>query len=254
MARFVKTPEEIALLREGGRRLAGILQRVAGAVAPGVRTRELDALAEQLIRKAGGKPSFKGYKGRGKIPYPAALCTSVNDALVHGIPTDYVLKDGDIIGLDIGMVWKGLYTDTAVTVPAGNIEKRTRELLWATKESLDAGIARVREGAALGDIGHAIQQYLEKHGFGVIRELVGHGVGYAVHEEPEIPNWGTIGTGMRLKEGMIIALEPMASIGSPDIALDADGWTWKTKNGQNTAHFEHTLVVEKGGAKVLTTP
>lgn len=252
MTQFVKTSAEISLLREGGRRLAKILQNIAVAVAPGVSTRELDQLAERLIRRTGGAPSFKGYKGRGKIPYPAALCTSVNDAVVHGVPTDYALKDGDIIGLDIGMSWKGLYIDTAVTVPVGNVDRRTRKLLAATKESLGVGIALVRDGVALGDIGYAVQQYLESRGFGVVRELVGHGVGYAVHEEPEIPNWGTPGMGMKLKAGMILALEPMATIGEPGIILDKDGWTWRTKNGLKSAHFEHTLVVLKDGAEVLT--
>ena len=253
MPRLIKTPKEIALLVEGGKRLAFVLGEVAAAVAPGVTTRELDARAERLIRKQGGTSSFKGYRSRkAQTPYPATLCTSVNDEIVHAIPSERILREGDIIGLDIGMVWEGLYTDTALTAPVGTIAARARALIDATKKALEIGIAQVREGATTGDIGAAIEQFLQRRGFGVVRELVGHGVGYTVHEDPEVPNWGTPGAGVRLEKGMVLALEPMATEGASDIVLAKDGWAWKTKDGSISAHFEHTIVVEKGGARVLT--
>lgn len=251
---MIKKPEEIALLREGGKRLARILENIQTAVVPGITTKELDKLAQDLILSAGGRPSFKGYKAwTNAMPYPATLCTSVNEEVVHAIPGSHKLKEGDIVGLDIGMIWEGLFTDMAVTVAVGEIDTASEKLIIGTEISLQHGIAAVRAGATLGDIGFAIQSYLEKHGFGVVRELVGHGVGYAVHEPPEIPNWGTPHEGMPLAEGMILALEPMATEKSPDVLLGDDGWTWKTKDGSRSAHFEHTIAVHKDGAEILTS-
>ena len=247
---IVKNQKELEILREGGQKLAAVLNEVALRALPGISKRELDALAEKLILKAGGEPSFKGYKTKGApAPYPGSLCVSINDEVVHGLPTDRVLKTGDIVGLDIGMLWEGLYTDTALTILVGG---GTNELIESTKKSLDIGIAEIRAGARVGDIGFAIQNFLEKEKFGVVRELVGHGVGRAVHEDPEIPNWGRRGGGPELCEGMVIALEPMATAGNPKVKLALDGWTWLTRDGSSAAHFEHTVAVTKNGAEVLT--
>jgi len=258
---IIKNQKELEILREGGKKLAAILNALAYHAIAGVSARELDNLAEKLILKAGGQPSFKGYKVRGApMPYPGSLCVSINDEVVHGLPTDRVLKNGDVVGLDIGMWYEGLCTDTAATVivganlavkpPSGGLT--AQKLVEATRKSLEIGIAQVHAGARVGDIGHVIQNYLEKENFGVVRELVGHGVGRAVHEEPEIPNWGHRGDGPELREGQVIALEPMATEGSPKIKIAKDGWTWITRDGSRAAHFEHTLVVTKDGAEVLT--
>ncbi|OGF71771.1 type I methionyl aminopeptidase [Candidatus Giovannonibacteria bacterium RIFCSPHIGHO2_02_43_13] len=247
---IIKNKKELEVLREGGKRLAAVLIEVAWAAKDGVTTKELDELAEKLILKSRGKPSFKGYGAhRAPMPYPGTICISINEEVVHGIVSDRKLKNGDVVGLDIGMWYEGLCTDTAMTVLVGG---GTNKLIETTKKSLKLGIAQVRPGARLGDIGFAIQQHLEKEGFGVVRELVGHGVGRAVHEEPEIPNWGRKGEGNELFEGMVIALEPMATEGSPKVKLAKDGWTWVTRDGSRSAHFEHTLVVTKTGSEVLT--
>jgi methionyl aminopeptidase len=250
--KFLKTKQEIENLAEGGKLLAEVLQVVVEGVKPGVTTEELDRLAESLILSHGGKPSFKGYAAFGAPPYPATLCTSVNEEVVHGIPSKKVLKEGDIIGLDIGMIYKGLYTDMAVTVPVGTIDPESQKLIEVTKKSLDIAIAQVKAGAYVGDIGAAVQEYLEGQSFGVVRDLVGHGVGYEVHEDPQIPNFGKKGTGIKLQEDMVIALEPMATAGNWKVVLAPDQWTWVTKDGSRAAHFEHTLVVTKDGARVLT--
>lgn len=251
---MIKTPEELAAIREGGHVLADILRVVAHMVRPGVSTFDLDEAAERLIRERGGESAFKGYQAFGApMPYPATLCTSINDEVVHGIPdASRILKEGDIIGLDIGMKYKGMYTDTAVSVPVGTVDARAEKLIHATKVSLDKAIACVKDGAYIGDIGHAVESYIEGEGFGVVRDLVGHGVGYEAHEDPQIPNFGRRGTGMRLKEGMVIALEPMVTEGTWRVVLADDGWTWRTKDGSRAAHFEHTMIVTKRGAEVVT--
>ena len=250
---ILKTREEINNLREGGKILASILYQVAEKALPGVKTLELDILAERLIRKAGGVPSFKNYKTKDdKIPYPASLCVSINDEVVHGIPSERELKEGDIVSLDLGMKYKNLYTDMAITAPVGKVSSEALRLTKITKNSLDAGISAVKEGARIGDIGFAVQQCAEKNGFSVVRKLVGHGLGYKAHEEPEIPNFGKPGAGAILKEGMVLAVEPMLSAGDYDIKLADDQWTWKTTDGSLAAHFEHTLIVTKTGAEVLT--
>jgi methionyl aminopeptidase len=252
----IKNSKDLDTLREGGKRLAGILREVAKEAVPGINTKRLDTLAEELILKAGGKPSFKGYKVRGApIPYPGSLCVSVNEEVVHGIPSNRVLKAGDVVGLDIGMQWPevgGLFTDTATTIIVGDDLQSVAKLVNSTKEALDIGISQVKDGVKLGDVGHAIQEYLEGQKLGVVRELVGHGVGRKVHEDPEIPNWGRLGTGQPLKEGMVVALEPMATLGDYRVKLAPDGWAWLTKDGSLSAHFEHTIVVTKTGAEVLT--
>lgn len=253
----IKTPEEIAILREGGKRLAEILERVKERVAPGVTTKELDRLAESLIFSAGGEPAFKGYRlsgnAKGVPPYPAVLCTSINDEVVHGIPGSHILKEGDIIGLDIGMVYKDLITDMAATIGVGKIDARKQRLIDVTRKALVIGIAQVREGAFVHDIGAAIQLFVEGEGFKLIsRELGGHGVGYALHEEPLISNWHEHGgRKIELKAGVALAIEPMVA-GTSRIKLDLDGWTYRTTDGSAAAHFEHTVVVTKTGVEILT--
>lgn len=247
---LIKTEAEIKQLRIDGRILAGILKQVADVVRVGVTTGELNELAEKLIDETGGDPSFKGF---GKLnPFPAGLCTSINEEIVHGIPSDRKLKDGDIVSLDIGMERNGLFTDTSTTVAVGKISKRTKQLIKVTQKALELGIKQCRVGNTLGDIGQAIQSYVEKHGFGVVRDLVGHGVGHGVHEDPVIPNFGAKGAGMRLKEGMVLALEPMVTIGDYNIDHQEDNWTIKTADDSLSAHFEHTVAITKKGPIIIT--
>jgi methionyl aminopeptidase len=257
---FIKTPEEIRILREGGKILASVLLMVRDMAKAGIATKELDEYAENLIKKANGEPSFKNYKTpRDKFPFPASLCVSVNDEVVHGIPSGRILKEGDIVSLDLGLKWMGLYTDATITIGVGKINAETEKLLNITKTALEKGIGVIKEGVTTGDIGYAIQSYVEKQrlpagrqGFNVVKKLVGHGVGHKVHEEPEIPNFGERGEGVVLKEGMVLALEPMVVIGSGDVFLDKNNWTWKTKDGSLAAQFEHTVGVTKRGCEVLT--
>lgn len=250
----IKTKEEINLLREGGRLLSRVLQHVVAAVAPGVTALELDTLAERLILECGGTPSFKGYRVAGaRRPYPATLCVSVNDEVVHAIPTkEKVLREGDVVSLDIGIWWRKLCTDTAITVGVGKVSPEIERMMVATKESLDLGIAVMRPGAHIGDIGRAVEQRLKKDHLGIVRDLAGHGVGYELHEDPFIPNFGSPHTGPELKEGMVIAIEPMATLGTWRVVLGDDDWTYRTADGSLAAHFEHTLAVTKDGAEVLT--
>lgn len=254
---IAKTELELSILRESGKRLGDILRNLALLIKPGITTGFLDECAAERIREAGGDAIFKGYKTYGsKGAYPAHVCVSTNDEIVHGIPrSDRVLREGDIVGLDIGIRYPshtGLVADAAITVPVGTISPAAQKLLHATKEALCAGIAAARVGNHLGDIGSAIQARLEKDNLGIIRELVGHGVGKKLHEDPYVPNYGTPGEGQLLKEGMVLALEPMATLGSPRIILDKDGWTYKTKDGSLAAHFEHTIIIRKSGTEILT--
>ncbi|MEK7150677.1 MAG: type I methionyl aminopeptidase [Patescibacteria group bacterium] len=250
---IISKKTDIDALCEGGHLLATVLKDVVRETKLGVKTKYLDEVAESGIRNIGGRPSFKNYKTHGtKIFYPASLCVSINDEVVHAIPGDRILTAGDIVGLDIGMEYKGFYTDMAVTVGVGAIDKESERLINVTKKSLMIGIAEIRPGARVGDIGNAIQKYAEGEGFGIVRELVGHGVGLAVHEEPEIPNWGREGTGHELVEGMVLAIEPMLTVGSPRVKVSRDGWAWKTQSGNNAAHFEHTIIITKNGAKIIT--
>lgn len=248
----IKTEEEIAIIAEGGKLLGDILARTAMLVKPGVSTKALNDYADSEIRKVGATPSFIGY-GPKNNPFPAALCTSINDVVVHGIPSDKdILKEGDVVGLDIGMKYKGLYTDTALTVPVGKINAGLERLLKTTQRALLAGIDTAKPGNRLGDVGASIQAEAAREGFGVIRDLVGHGVGYEVHEDPMVPNYGTRGTGALLKEGMVLAIEPMFTMGGHEVYFDNDGWTIRTEDGSISAHFEHTIVVREGGAEILT--
>ncbi len=249
---LIKTQEEIEIIGEGGKLIHNILWATAGLVKPGISTWNLNEFAEAEIKKIGGIPSFKGY-GQKKNPFPAGLCTSVNSVVVHGIPSrEIILKGGDIISLDIGMVYKGLYTDTAITVPVGAVSGKAKKLMEVTKKSLDAAIKEVRDGAKTGDLGFVMQSTIEAGGFSVVRDLVGHGVGYAVHEDPSVPCYGKKGTGTILREGMVIAIEPMVCEHDYFLEFENDGWTISTKDGGLAAHFEHTVAVTKNGAKILT--
>ena len=259
----VKTKEEIEVLREGGERLAGVLKKVVESAKPGVSAYDLDWLAEELIFSSGGEPAFKGYKIKEtNVSYPASLCVSINDEVVHGIPRkDKILKDGDVVGIDIGMWWPkvesrkpkaALATDMAVTIGIGKTSKEAERLIRVTKESLDIGIKAVKPGIRIGDVSHAVQKHLEKYDLGIIRDLAGHGVGYELHEEPLVPNYGKPGTGLELKEGMVIAIEPMATLGGWRVSLDDDEWTFRTADGSLAAHFEHTIVVTAHGSEILT--
>lgn len=249
-----KTPEEIETLRQGGRRLAVILRDLAGAARPGVSTKDLDTMAERMIRDAGGDPVFKGYRIPAvKTPFPASICVSINDEVVHGIPRENrILAEGDVVSIDIGMRWNGLVTDMALTIGMGKISADAERLIRATREALDEAIAVIRPGATLGDIGHAVAGRLKKDRLGIIRDLAGHGVGYELHEPPMIPNFGTPGAGLKLQEGMVIAVEPMATLGTWRITLDRDEWTFRTADKSLAAHFEHTIAVTADGAEVLT--
>jgi methionyl aminopeptidase len=252
---IIKSDTERENLIEGGKRLAAVLSALRAKTAPGVTTQELDDLAEELIRAGGDEPCFLGYtpEGAGR-PYPATLCVSINDEIVHGIPNESVkvLKEGDIVGLDLGLTHNGIIVDAAITVPVGNINAESEKLLHATENALMAGIAAAVPGKHVGDISYAIQQEIEKADFKVVKELGGHGVGELVHEEPFIPNFGRPGDGELLEENMVLALEPISAVGKAAVILAPDGYTFRTKDGSRSAHFEHTILLEKGGARIIT--
>ncbi len=257
MAIKLKSAADIETLREGGKRHAWILKQVAAAVAPGVSTKALDDLAARLIEEGGedDKAAFLGYKPYGaKRPYPASLCVSVNDAVVHGIPNEepYMLQEGDIVSLDLGLSHKGLITDMAVTVPVGKVGAEAKELLKATKTALDRAIKAAKPGNTVGHIGEAVESYIAPLGYGIVEELAGHGVGYSVHEDPYVPNYGQAGDGEELVPGMVIAIEPIINAGSEKIYLDKDGYTYRTKDGRPSAHFEVTVAITEKGCEVLT--
>ena len=245
---ILKSAEEIAVMREAGRIVAAILQKLSEAVKPGLKTRVLNDLAEQQVGKYSyTKASFKGYRD-----YPASVCVSVNDEVVHGIPGGRVLKEGDIVSLDFGVIYRGFQGDAALTVGVGNISGEARRLMDVTKAALSAGIGAARDGGNLGDIGAAVQGYVESHGYNVVREYSGHGIGRDMHEDPLVPNFGRKGEGIRLKEGMTLALEPMVNIGTWQTRLNANGWTVHTVDGSLSAHFEHTIAIRKSEAEILT--
>ncbi|MBI4066065.1 type I methionyl aminopeptidase [Candidatus Kaiserbacteria bacterium] len=251
----IKSGAERENLIEGGKRLARVLAALRAKVAPGVTAEELDNLAEKMIRDGGDEPCFLGYTPDGaKRPYPATLCVSINDEVVHGIPNESVkvLKDGDIVGLDLGLTHNGIIVDAAITVPVGDVDEIIKKLLTATERALYAGITKAIPGNRVGDISCAIQKEIENAGFKVVRELGGHGVGDRVHEEPFIPNFGRAGEGELLREGMVLALEPISAVGKAAVILSPDGYTYRTKDGSRSAHFEHTILIEKGGARIIT--
>jgi methionyl aminopeptidase len=251
----LKTKEDIAKLKEGGKRLAQILRTVAREVKPGVRTDDLNTLAEKLITDGGDRSAFLHYSPKGADrPFPASLCVSINDEIVHGIPNEHpkILKEGDIVSLDLGLIHEGLITDHAITVGVGSISKEAQKLLDVTKKSLAIGIKAAKPGKRTGDIGFAICEYAEPQGMGIIEELAGHGVGYEVHEDPFVPNYGKPDEGVLLKPGMVIAIEPMFTLGGIEIVLARDGYTFKTKDKSLAAHFEHTIVITEKGVEILT--
>jgi methionyl aminopeptidase len=248
-----KSPEEINRLAEGGQLLARLLDELEQKVVPGATGQRLDQHARKLAAKHEVTPSFLGYVSKGRPPYPAALCLSVNDAVVHGLPNVSPFQEGDIVGIDMGIIYKHLYLDSARTVPVGRIADNVQRLIDVTKQALQLGIEAAQPGHTTGHIGQAIQQYVEQQGFGVVRQLVGHGVGYAVHEEPQVPNFGRAGEGEKLVDGLVIAIEPMVTIGDPAVGTAPDHWTIVTKSGNPSAHQEHTVAVTTAGPKVLTT-
>ena len=244
-----RSAAEIEKLARVNALVARVLQELAAAVRPGITTAALDAIAEQRLREAGAEPAFKGYHG-----YTATICASVNEEVVHGIPSPRALVEGDIISIDMGAKLDGFYGDSAVTVPVGAVSAEAQRLLDVTKTALDRAVAAVRAGARVSDIGAAVQSYVEAQGFSVVREFVGHGIGTSLHEEPQIPNYGTAGRGPRLAEGMALAIEPMVNAGKPAVKVLGDGWTAVTKDKALSAHFEHTVVVTEDGCRVLTLP
>ena len=247
-----KTDREIELLAEGGAILARVLGDLAKHTKVGMTGKQLDAMAQEMLLVQGTTPSFLGYSAGGHPPFPAALCVSVNEVVVHGLPSDRPFKDGDVVKLDLGLVYKGMYLDSAHTFMVGDATDETRQLVDVTKKALELGIAAAQAGHTTGHIGQAVQEFVEGHGFGVVRQLVGHGVGYAVHEEPSVPNFGKAGKGARLEAGMVIAIEPMVTAGNPAVVTAEDGWSVKTASGKLAAHEEHTIAITNDGPKILT--
>jgi methionyl aminopeptidase len=244
---ILKSPQEIERMRAPCRIVAEILEILKGATQPGVTTASLNMIAEKEAVKRGAKPAFKGYSG-----YPHALCCSPNDQVVHGMPNSRKLVSGDILSIDFGVIFDGYYGDAAVTLPIGEVSEKARRLLLATEESLDAAIAAARPGNRLSDISYAVQSYVEPRGFSVVRDFVGHGIGKNLHESPQIPNFGLPGRGVRLKEGMVLAIEPMINEKGPEVRVLDDGWTAVTCDGGLSAHFEHTVAITEAGPEILT--
>lgn len=244
---FLKSIHEIDTLRVANQIVAGALEVIGSEVREGVTTRYLDDICESYIREKGGIPAFKGYKG-----FPNSLCISINDEIVHGIPCERKLKNGDIVSCDVGVKFDGYYGDSAVTYPVGNVSELASRLMKTTEEALYLGISKAVAGNRLYDIGSAVQRHVEKNDFSVVRVFVGHGIGRQLHEEPQIPNYGPAGKGVKLREGMVLAIEPMVNIGSEDVKILNDGWTAVTKDGSLSAHFEHSIVVQKGEPEILS--
>ncbi|MES1244482.1 MAG: type I methionyl aminopeptidase [Acidobacteriota bacterium] len=242
----LKTPGEIDLMDQANRIVLRVLDEVGAMIRPGVTSRELDRLAERVIRSAGGVPAFLNYRG-----YPATLCISVNDVIVHGIPSDVPLKGGQIVGIDCGVLYKGYYGDAARTFAVGEVGEDAKRLLAVTEEALRLAVAQVRPGARLSDIGFAVQQHAERHGYSVVREFSGHGIGTSLHEDPQVPNYGKPGKGPKLRPGLVLAIEPMVNAGKAGVRMDADGWTARTEDGSLSAHFEFSVAVTPSGARVL---
>jgi methionyl aminopeptidase len=238
-------------MRKPAKLVAEILAVLRGMVRPGITTAELDRTAERMIERGGARSAFKNYRV-GNAVFPAVLCVSINEQVVHGIPSNRVLREGDIVSLDFGVSIDGYYGDAAVTVPVGGIDEDSRRLIETTERSLYAGIENLRPGCRLGDVGAAVQQVAEAEGFSVVRDFVGHGIGRSLHEEPQVPNFGTPGKGRALKAGMVIAIEPMINMGTPGVRVLDDGWTAVTADGRRSAHFEHTVAVGENGPEILT--
>lgn len=242
----LKTPGEIELMDAANRIVLEVIEGVGRMIAPGVTPRALDQYAERTIRAAGAVPAFLRYRG-----YPATLCISVDDVIVHGIPNDRPLREGQIVGIDCGVLYKGYYGDAARTFAVGRVDPEAERLLTVTERALELAVEQVRPGARLSDIGHAVQRHAEANGFSVVREFSGHGIGTSLHEDPQVPNFGEPGKGPKLKPGMVLAIEPMVNAGSSDVRVDPDGWTARTVDGSRSAHFEFSVAVTGGGAKIL---
>ena len=244
----LKTPREIELMREAGRIVGGLLKRLSSLVRPGMKTKDLDDAARVYLKNAGAEPAFLGYRG-----FPATICVSVNEEVVHGIPGERRVREGDLVSIDAGSLLHGFYADAATTVTVGAVSPSARRLADTTKRALDEGIAQAVVGNRISDISHAVQQVAEREGFGIVREFVGHGIGHALHEDPPIPNFGPPNVGPRLKAGMVLAIEPMVTMGSHEVQILEDGWTAITKDRSLAAHFEHTVAVTDHGPEILTT-
>ncbi len=246
---YLRNRDEIEAIRAAARLVGRTLRMLESEVRPGVTTQHLDRLAETFIRDNGGRPAFKGYRG-----FPASICPSVNAEVVHAIPGPYTLKDGDIVGIDVGVEKDGYFGDAALTVPVGNVSDEARRLLDVTRQALAEAIVHAKAGNRVGDISHAVQEYAEKHGFSVVRTLVGHGIGREMHEEPQVPNYGPPARGPRLMTGQVLAIEPMVNVGGHEVVVQPDGWTVVTKDGSLSAHFEHTVAVGPDGPEILSDP
>jgi methionyl aminopeptidase len=243
----LKSDRDLAMIEASARILAGVMRKLREQVKAGITTGEIDILAEELVRRENASPAFKGYKG-----FPASICTSVNEEIVHGIPGDRKLKEGDIISLDLGVNYQGYFSDLAITVAVGKVNPSVKKLIEVTRKALSEGIKQAWPEKHLSDVSYAIQSYVEKHGFSVVREFVGHGIGQNLHEEPEIPNFGKPGLGPVLKSGMVLAIEPMVNMGSWESSILDNGWTAVTRDGFASAHFEHTVAITQAGPKILT--
>jgi len=249
---FLKSRDEIEIMRAANVIVAEVLAELRARVAPGVTTAELDEVAEEMTRRRGAVPAFKGYEVHGRV-FPRSVCISINDEIVHGIPSEQRrLKEGDIVGIDFGVCYRGFYGDAAITVAIGAVDAEAERLMRATREALMAGIAEVQVGNRIGTVSAAIQERAENDGFSVVREFVGHGIGKRLHEEPQVPNYGQRDRGIRLREGMVLAIEPMVNMGSPDVVIKDDGWTAVTRDGSRSAHFEHSVAVTDKGPYVLS--
>jgi len=245
---IIKSPREIEQLKRSNAMVAEVFEKLRGMITPGITTRELDQVAEEFILLKGARPAFKGYRG-----FPATLCISINDEVVHGIPGQRRLKEGDIVSLDVGVNYIGYFGDAAITLPVGEVDPEAKRLLEVTKKALYIGIEKAKAGNRLFDISYAIQSWVESHGFSVVRDFVGHGIGRELHEEPQIPNFGTPHQGPRLEKGMVFALEPMVNEGTHEVRVLSDGWTVVTADGKRSAHFEHTIAITDDGAEILST-
>ncbi len=244
---IIKSAREIEQLKRSNEIVAGVFAKLKGMIVPGVTTRELDQVTEDYIRLKGARPAFKGYRG-----FPASLCSSINEEVVHGIPGERKLKDGDIIGLDVGVNYKGFFGDAAITFPVGEVDAEAKRLLEVTEKALYIGIDKAKVGNRLFDISYAIQRWVESHGFSVVRDFVGHGIGRELHEDPQVPNFGTPHQGPRLEKGMVFSLEPMVNEGTYEVRILSDGWTVVTADGKRSAHFEHTIAITENGAEILS--
>jgi methionyl aminopeptidase len=247
----LKSPREIEIMRRANVIVAAVLQELKRRVAPGVTTLDLDAIAEEMTLKRNAIPAFKGYSVAGRV-YPRCLCASINEEIVHGIPSNRALREGDIVGLDYGVIYEGFYGDSALTVGVGKVSDEAQRLMDVTERSLYTGIEQLHDGKRLGDLGAAVQKVAESAGFSVVRSFVGHGIGKRLHEEPPVPNYGEPEHGLRLKEGMVLAIEPMVNVGGHEVEIKEDGWTAVTKDGSLAAHFEHSVAITKDGPYILS--